>query len=110
MTTILTIVAAGALLALLLFRLRHGHHGLAAAPRPEARGGALAFPAMFPPPALSDRVSAAYPVVPVEKVWHTVTGLTMSKAEELLDWLEAQGGHETELGELSESGFTVRYK
>jgi hypothetical protein len=110
MMTLLAVVTVCALLALLYLRLRHSHAGLVPASRPDARAGALAYPAALPPPTLSCRVSAACPAFPAETDWRAISGLTKTEAEDLLDWLEGQGVRERALGELAAGGFTVRYK
>jgi hypothetical protein len=42
--------------------------------------------------------------------WAWTTGLTRTEAEELLDWLEANGYGERELSFQPEQGFQVRWR
>jgi hypothetical protein len=51
------------------------------------------------------------PVVPDEEGWASVSGLTQHEAEELLDWLEANGYTRREVVYAPESGLiTVRWR
>jgi hypothetical protein len=45
-----------------------------------------------------------------EQGWAWTTGLTRTEAEELLDWLEANGYRERELSFQPEQSFQVRWR
>jgi hypothetical protein len=50
------------------------------------------------------------PVVPDEEGWAVVSGLTQREAEELLDWLEANGFTQREVQYTPGPGVTVRWR